>query len=86
MPKGSEKAPVGSKPRPGGVGIGVASKSEPYEPDTWGRLLGVSKDDLWTWNHLRFIGLAMMGFLFVGLFFLGNSGTDGCSESDYEDK
>jgi hypothetical protein len=42
MPSGKEKAPVGRGPRPGGVGMGVASKSEPCEPVTWGCLLVVS--------------------------------------------
>jgi hypothetical protein len=34
MPKGNENAPVGSGLSPDGVGIGVASKSDPCEPVT----------------------------------------------------
>jgi hypothetical protein len=57
MPRGRENAPVGSKPSPDGVGMGVASKSEPCEPVTWGCLIVVSNSNgnWWKLCNLRFL-------------------------------
>jgi hypothetical protein len=56
MPRGKENAPVGSKLRPDGVGMGVASKSEPCEPVTWGCLIVVrnSNGKVFKECYLRF--------------------------------
>jgi hypothetical protein len=84
MPRGRENAPVGSKLRPDGVGIGVASKSEPCEPVTCGCLVVVSNGDRSSCKqcNVRFLFRLVVFSLDLVVVLLGNNGANANSDSN----